>query len=147
MTDKVSKEIRSYTMSQVKSENTKPELIVRKFLFSKGLRYRVNDKRLPGKPDLVFPKYKTVIFVNGCFWHHHDCRTSLTPKSNTDFWNEKIKKNIRRDTKNYEDLKKLGWKIIVVWECELTNKKRKDTLRIVFEQLTSTNLNKGFSVK
>lgn len=116
-------------MSRIKSSNTKPEEIVRKYLFSKGLRYRKNDKRLPGTPDIVLPKYKTVIFVNGCFWHGHEgCRFFVVPKTNTEFWVNKIEANKQRDSRKTNDLQSLGWKVIVVWECQLKSKKLNDTL-------------------
>lgn len=103
------KKTRSYNMSQIKSKNTKPEKMVRKYLFAHGFRYRKNDKRLPGTPDIVLPKYKTVIFVNGCFWHgHNQCRYFVIPKSNTEFWVDKINKNIERDTVNTDKLISLG---------------------------------------
>lgn len=118
-------EKRSYNMSQIRNKNTKPEEIVRKYLFSQGFRYRKNDKRLPGTPDIVLPKYRTVIFVNGCFWHGHEgCKYFVWPKSNVEFWEKKINENIRRDVVKHEQLESLGWKIIVFWECEL--KKDKD---------------------
>ena len=117
------KKTRSYNMSRIKGKNTKPEEIVRKYLFSKGFRYRKNDKRLPGTPDIVLPKYKTVIFVNGCFWHgHKDCRYFVIPKTNTDFWLNKIDANIERDKLKQEALKELGWNVIIVWECKLKPK-------------------------
>lgn len=126
---------RSYNMSRIKGKDTKPEVIVRKYLFSQGFRYRKNDKRLPGKPDIVLPKYKTVIFVNGCFWHKHEgCKYFVWPKSNSEFWKEKIESNIVRDKKQYEELKNAGWHVIIVWECELKKKQRMDTLeRLVAE--------------
>ena len=126
---------RSYNMSRVKGKDTKPEEIVRKYLFSQGFRYRKNDKRLPGKPDIVLPKYKTVIFVNGCFWHKNEgCKYFVWPKSNSEFWKEKIESNIVRDKKQYEELKNAGWHVIIVWECELKKKQRMDTLeRLVTE--------------
>ena len=126
---------RSYNMSRVKGKDTKPEEIVRKYLFSQGFRYRKNDKRLPGKPDIVLPKYKTVIFVNGCFWHKHEgCKYFVWPKSTSEFWKEKIESNIVRDKKQYEELKNAGWHVIIVWECELKKKQRMDTLeRLVTE--------------
>lgn len=126
---------RSYNMSRVKGKDTKPEEIVRKYMFSQGFRYRKNDKRLPGKPDIVLPKYKTVIFVNGCFWHKHEgCKYFVWPKSNSEFWKEKIESNIVRDKKQYEELKNAGWHVIIVWECELKKKQRMDTLeRLVTE--------------
>ena len=116
-------------MSRIKSSNTKPEEIVRKYLFSKGFRYRKNDKRLPGTPDIVLPKYKTVIFVNCCFWHGHEgCRFFVVPKTNTEFWVNKIEANKQRDGRKTNDLQSLGWKVIVVWECQLKSKKLNDTL-------------------
>jgi DNA mismatch endonuclease (patch repair protein) len=114
------KETRSYNMSQIKGKNTKPEELVRKYLFARGFRYRKNDKRLPGTPDIVLPKYRTVIFVNGCFWHgHKGCRYFVWPKNNAEFWKNKIESNISRDRKKAETLKDQGWKVIVVWECDL----------------------------
>lgn len=109
-------------MSHIKSENTSIELKVRKYLFDKGFRYRINLKTLPGKPDIVLRKYKTVIFVNGCFWHQHsNCKYAKIPKSNSLFWEKKFMKNIQNDEKNKENLKKLGWKVLVIWECEIKN--------------------------
>lgn len=120
MADVHTPEQRSYNMSQIRGKNTKPEELVRKYLFSQGFRYRKNDSRLPGKPDIVLPKYKTVIFVNGCFWHGHEgCHYFVWPKNNAEFWKNKISGNIYRDQKNYNALAELGWKVIVVWECEL----------------------------
>lgn len=114
------KEARSYNMSCIKGKGTKPEEIVRNYLFSQGFRYRKNDKRLPGTPDIVLPKYRTVIFVNGCFWHgHKGCRYFVWPKNNAEFWKNKIESNISRDRKKAETLKDQGWKVIVVWECDL----------------------------
>lgn len=107
-------------MSQIKNKNTKPEILVRKYLFSRGFRYRINDKRLPGSPDIVLPRYRTVIFVNGCFWHGHEgCKHFVWPKSNTDFWKSKITNNIIRDKEKINALAEKGWKSIVIWECEL----------------------------
>lgn len=114
------KKTRSYNMSQIKGKNTKPEEMVRKYLFAQGFRYRKNDKKLPGTPDIVLPKYKTVIFVNGCFWHGHaGCKYFVWPKSNPDFWKRKIETNISRDRKIIELLEERGWNVIVIWECEL----------------------------
>lgn len=114
------KKTRSYNMSCIKGKNTKPEEIVRKALFAKGFRYRKNDKRLPGTPDIVLPKYRTVIFVNGCFWHGHTgCKYYVVPKTNTEFWLNKINSNIDRDVIKATQLKELGWRVITVWECEL----------------------------
>ncbi|MBD8943275.1 MAG: DNA mismatch endonuclease Vsr [Ruminococcaceae bacterium] len=127
--DEHSKEIRSYNMSMIKSSGTKPEETVRKYLFSKGLRYRKNVKTLPGKPDIVFPKYKTIVFVNGCFWHGHKyCKYFVLPKTNVEFWTEKITTNIARDEITYKKLQNMGWNVIVVWECELKKDKRESTL-------------------
>ena len=107
-------------MSRIRSKDTKPEMLVRKFLFSKGFRYRVNDKKLPGKPDIVLPKYKTVIFVHGCFWHGHEgCRYYVVPKTRTEWWLEKIGRNKANDKKKNSMLRKEGWKVIEIWECDL----------------------------
>ena len=122
MTDIFSQEKRSEIMSKVKSRNTKPEIWVRTFLFSLGCRFRKNDKRYVGTPDLVLPKYKTIIFIHGCFWHGHDCKKGSLPADNADFWREKIAKNKIRDKKNQEILINSGFHVIVIWECELKNK-------------------------
>ena len=120
MADVHTPEQRSYNMSRIHGKNTKPEELVRKYLFSQGFRYRKNDARLPGKPDIVLPTYKTVIFVNGCFWHQHSgCKNATMPKSNTDFWKEKLGKNVDNDHKHQEQLREMGWNVIVLWECEL----------------------------
>ncbi len=115
MADKHSKEVRSYNMSRIRSKDTQPEKIVRKFLFSKGLRFRKNDVRYPGHPDVLLPKYKTVIFVHGCFWHSHEgCSDFVVPKTNTEFWMNKLSLNMERDKKNIEQLCHNGWNVIVV---------------------------------
>ncbi len=119
MADNHSKEVRSRNMSHIRSTNSKPEETVRKYLFSDGFRYRKNVKTLPGKPDIVLSKYKTVIFVNGCFWHKHDCPRFVWPSSNTDYWIPKIQRNVERDQRNMDSLKETGWNVIIVWECEL----------------------------
>ena len=106
-------------MSHIRSKNTKPEELVRKYLFSKGFRYRKNVRKLPGCPDIVLPKYKTVIFVNGCFWHKHDCTRFVWPSSNQEYWIPKITSNVERDERNYSMLRNEGWTVIIVWECEL----------------------------
>lgn len=130
------KQTRSFNMSRIKGKDTKPEEIVRKYLFKQGFRYRKNDKKLLGKPDIVLPKYKTVIFVNGCFWHKHDgCKYFVWPKSNQDFWKEKIENTVERDKKNNELLTKMGWHIIVVWECELKVSVREKTLESLCDKL------------
>lgn len=117
-----SKEIRSYNMSRIHSKNTKPELLVRKFLFNSGLRFRVNVKNLPGSPDIVISKYNTIIFVNGCFWHgHKNCKYFVLPKTRTKWWIDKINQNIERDKRNIKYLKKKGFKIITIWECQIKN--------------------------
>lgn len=119
MADNHSKEVRSKNMSHIRSTNSKPEEKVRKALFAQGFRYKKNAKDLPGKPDIVLPKYHTVIFVNGCFWHKHNCPRFVWPSSNTDYWVPKIKRNVQRDIENQSKLSAMGWKVIVVWECEL----------------------------
>jgi len=120
MADTHSPQVRSYNMSRIRSSNTKPEEIVRKNLFSKGFRFRKNDKRFPGKPDIVLPKYKTIIFVHGCFWHCHiGCPDFVQPKSNENYWQEKLERNRIRDNENIEKLRNHGWRVIIIWECEL----------------------------
>ena len=128
MADNHSKEVRSKNMSHIRSTNSKPEEIVRKYLFSKGFRYRKNVRTLPGCPDIVLPKYHTVIFVNGCFWHKHDCGRFVWPSSNTEYWIPKIQRNVERDQRNYAELQKLGWTVIIVWECELKKKILDETM-------------------
>ena len=138
MVDKFTKETRSYVMSQIKGKDTKPEIIVRKYLFSKGLRFRKNDKRYPGSPDIVLPKYKTVVFVHGCFWHLHDgCKHAVMPKSNVDYWKKKLYGNKERDKRNQEKLEEMGWNVIIVWECQLKKDKREQTLGKLYEQIVS----------
>lgn len=123
------KKTRSYNMSCIKGKNTKPEEIVRKYLFSQGFRYRKNDKKLPGKPDIVLPKYKTVIFVNGCFWHKHEgCKYFVVPKTRTEFWLNKVNRNQERDIEVHQKLASMGWYSITIWECELKSNKREKTL-------------------
>ncbi len=116
-------------MSHIRSKDTKPEELVRKYLFSKGFRFRKNVRKLPGCPDIVLPKYKTAIFVNGCFWHKHDCPRFVWPSSNVDYWIPKISNNVIRDIENTEKLKALGWKVLIVWECELTKSRFDATMR------------------
>lgn len=137
MTDNHTKEIRSRNMSHIRSENTKPEEKVRKYLFSKGFRYRKNDKRYPGKPDIVLPKYNTIIFINGCFWHKHNCARFVWPSSNKDYWTAKITKNMSRDIKNQLILEEMGWKVITVWECELNKSNFQETMDKLIENLIS----------
>ena len=130
-----SKEVRSYNMSRIKGKDTKPEETVRKYLFSQGFRYRKNDKRLPGTPDIVLPKYKTVIFVNGCFWHgHKGCKYFVWPKNNAEFWHKKIRDNVLRDQRKVQALDLLGWKVIVVWECKIKSDKE-NTLKNLMKEI------------
>lgn len=132
------KKTRSYNMFCIKSKNTKPEEIVRKALFARGFRYRKNDRKLPGSPDIVLPKYKTVIFVNGCFWHGHtDCRYFVVPKTNTDFWLNKINTNIKRDKIKTSQLKELGWHVITIWECELKKLYFEKTINHLIDAITN----------
>jgi DNA mismatch endonuclease (patch repair protein) len=137
MTDVHNQATRSYNMSRIKAKNTKPELLVRKFLFAHGFRYRLNVKDLPGKPDLVLPKYKTVIFINGCFWHgHKGCRYFVLPKTRTEWWLQKIKGTMRRDKEAEIKLNVLGWRVIKVWTCELKNEKKGDRLDNLIREIS-----------
>ena len=120
--DVVDSKTRSRMMSGIRGKNTKPEIQVRKALFKQGYRFRLHVKDLPGKPDIVLPKYKTAIFVHGCFWHKHDCKYFKWPSSNTEFWKNKILDNVRRDKKHQAELKKSGWKVNIVWECWVKTK-------------------------
>jgi DNA mismatch endonuclease (patch repair protein) len=123
MTDVHEPEVRSYNMSQIRSKDTKPEITVRKFLFKNGFRYRLHVKDLPGKPDIVLTKYKTAIFVNGCFWHgHKNCQYFRLPKTRTKWWKEKIEKNVINDNIKHDKLSIMGYKVIIVWECEIKNR-------------------------
>lgn len=123
-------------MSRIKGKDTKPELLVRKFLFAQGFRYRLHDKKLPGKPDIVLPKYKTVIFIHGCFWHgHKGCRYFVIPKTRTEWWLSKINANQVKDSVNTDKLKHENWKVIVLWECELKPDKRQETLTSLLNEL------------
>jgi len=125
MPDIFSVEKRSDIMSRVKSKDTQPELLVRKALFTRGFRYRVHDKKLPGMPDIVLKKYNAIIFIHGCFWHGHmGCSRSRLPSSRKEFWSEKIKKNIERDTKTLKSLSEMGYRILIIWECSLKGKNK-----------------------
>lgn len=136
MADNRFPQARSYNMSRIRSTNTKPEELVRKYLFAKGFRYRKNDRRYPGKPDIVLPKYQTIIFVHGCFWHYHeDCSYFVMPKSNVEFWKTKLKYNRNRDKENIDNLRAAGWRIIVVWERELKRKKLKERLESLIHEI------------
>lgn len=118
--DRISKEHRSWNMGRIKGKNTKPELIVRSFLYHHGIRYRLHDKKLPGKPDIVISKYKAIVEIRGCFWHRHsDCKFAYTPKSNSKFWEEKFISNVTRDNQNDGLLREMGWRVFVIWECEV----------------------------
>ena len=136
MSDKLTPEKRSWNMSRIKGKDTKIEVEVRKYLFSKGYRFRKNDKRYPGKPDIVLPKYHVAIFVHGCFWHRHaGCKDATTPKTRTEFWLEKFDKNVKNDRIKQEKLRELGWKVIVIWECEL-KRSFQETMDKVEKELT-----------
>lgn len=125
-------------MSQIKGKDTKPELLVRQYLHTQGLRYRLHDKALPGKPDLVLPKYKTIVFVHGCFWHKHEgCRYFVVPKTRTDFWLNKIGKNVVNDERQQAELSAAGWKVLTVWECELKPAVRERTLMELYSTIVS----------
>lgn len=127
--DKLTKEQRHRCMSAIRGKNTKPEIVVRKFLFGRGFRYRLNHPRLPGHPDIVLRKYRTVIFVNGCFWHGHDnCKYYRLPKTNVDFWRKKVERNKKRDVEEQRQLAAMGWHCITIWECQLKPKVRAQTL-------------------
>ena len=136
MTDVVDKATRSRMMSGIRGKDTKPELIVRKHLHAQGFRFRLNVNSLPGRPDLVLPRWRTVVFVHGCFWHRHaGCRFTYTPKSRTDFWQKKFEKNIQRDAAAVLALKKGGWHVIVLWECTLKNNRCQPALAELTEQI------------
>ena len=143
MVDVHDKKTRSFNMSRIKGKDTKPEMMVRKFLFSKGFRYKLHDKTLAGKPDLVFPKFKTVISIHGCYWHGHDgCRYFVIPKTRTDWWLDKIGKNKLRDSDNLSKLKREGWKVITVFECELKPAVREKTLNKLQKKLSGVSNDK-----
>ena len=136
MPDKMTPQQRHNCMSHIRAKNTKPEVLVRQYLHAEGFRFRIHVKKLPGCPDVVLPKYRTCIFVNGCFWHgHRGCRYATRPKSNAEFWQTKIQNNIRRDELSAQALDTMGWRIITVWECELKKDRREETLRTLAEQI------------
>ena len=141
MADNHSEEVRSKNMSHIRSTNSKPEEVVRKYLFSQGFRYRKNVRTLPGCPDIVLPKYKTVVFVNGCFWHKHDCPRFVWPSSNEEYWRPKILKNVERDQANIILLRNTGWNVVVVWECELKKKVREERLEKLCVQIREGIIN------
>ncbi len=148
MTDVLTPKQRHHCMSRIRSKNTKPEILVRRFLFANGFRYRINVKNLPGTPDIVLRKYRTVIFVNGCFWHgHENCKYFVLPKSNVDFWENKIARNQKRDKQKHVQLRLMGWHVISLWECQLKPKTReltleglKRTLNLIFLENYSTKV-------
>lgn len=124
-------------MSRIRGSDTKPEMLVRKYLHAKGIRYRLHNNTLPGKPDLTLTKFHTVIFVNGCFWHgHKGCNYFVLPKTRTDWWQEKIEETIKRDSKAIQNLKELGWKTIIIWECELKSRNRNVSLANIVSTIT-----------
>ena len=137
MTDLVSEEQRSYIMSRVASKNTKPELLVRSYLHRRGFRFRIHGKELPGRPDLVFLKYRSVVFVHGCFWHRHKgCTRSTMPATRVEFWREKFERNVARDLTDQADLRKLGWRVLVLWECEIAKlTSREERLRLLAAEI------------
>ncbi|WP_303224903.1 very short patch repair endonuclease [Alistipes communis] len=139
MADTVSKEKRSEIMSHVTGKETKPEIIVRKYLFARGLRYRKNVKRLPGTPDIVFPKYKTAVFVNGCFWHgHKGCRYSHLPSTNFEYWEKKIADNIERDERKKRELEGLGYRVLIIWQCQLKSNTKIETLEALYHNIVNS---------
>ncbi len=137
MSDNHTAEQRHYNMSRIRSTNTKPELLVRKFLFARGFRYRINVTKLSGKPDIVLKKYNTVIFVNGCFWHGHEkCKYYVIPKTKSEWWKNKIDRTKNRDALAYDTLNREGWRIIVIWECELKPTRQTDRLNRLIDEIT-----------
>lgn len=140
MADKFSQEKRSIIMSHISGKETKPEILVRKYLFEKGFRYRKNVKSLPGTPDIVLPKYRTAIFIHGCFWHGHEgCPKSKLPNTRRDFWEKKISENINRDKKDINNLIADNWNVITIWQCEINNStKRRERLEILVDELSSS---------
>lgn len=138
--DIYSQKKRSEIMSKISGKDTKPEILVRKFLFSKGFRYRVNDKQYPGSPDIVLPKFKTAIFIHGCFWHGHPgCKASRLPETRKEFWEKKINDTKLRDKRKIEALKKMGWNTIVIWQCEIKNtENRQKRLESLLEEISKT---------
>ncbi len=136
MTDRISPEKRSHIMSMVRSKNTKPEILVRRYLFHEGFRFRVNVKKLPGTPDIVLRKYKTAIFINGCFWHGHEgCPEFRPPRTRTDWWEQKLRRNKERDQRVREQLTEMGWHTMVIWECQLKPDRRQATLEEIVRLL------------
>lgn len=138
MADVVDKLTRSRMMAGIRGKNTKPEIVIRSALHSAGLRYRIHVPDLPGKPDLVFPKYKAVLLIHGCFWHRHpDCWWSTSPSSNSEFWTAKFDQNVLRDAKNIADLRRLGWRVAVVWECAIRLPEAEEMISSIGKWLSS----------
>ena len=138
MADVLTKEQRRKNMQRVKGKDTKPEIILRKALWHKGYRYRKNYKLLPGKPDIVLPKYRAAVFVNGCFWHgHQGCKWFVKPKTNTEFWDAKFQYNIERDQRNYKKLKNMGWRVFIIWECEIRHGDAEVAVNSLIGQITA----------
>ena len=135
MVDVLTKKQRQYCMSQIRGRNTKPEIMIRKALFAMGFRYKLHDKQLPGKPDLVLPKYHSVIFIHGCFWHGHNCHLFKWPSTRSDFWRDKITRNKHVDKRNYKLLKQDGWYILTIWECALKGKMKKPVDVVIKESV------------
>lgn len=142
MADNHTKKQRSMNMSHIRSTNSKPEETVRKYLFSQGLRYRKNVRKLPGCPDIVLKKYRTVIFVNGCFWHHHDCGRFVWPSTNEEYWHKKIDRNVERDKEDQQALEELGWQVLVIWECQLKRKNSLTNLQNLYEKIVKNPENR-----
>lgn len=142
MADNHTKKQRSMNMSHIRSTNSKPEETVRKYLFSQGLRYRKNVRKLPGCPDIVLKKYRTVIFVNGCFWHHHDCGRFVWPSTNEEYWHKKIDRNVERDKEDQQALEELGWQLLVIWECQLKRKNALTNLQNLYEKIVKNPENR-----
>lgn len=138
MTDVHDKITRSYNMSRIKNKDTKPEMLVRKYIFSKGFRYRLHDKRLPGKPDIVLPKLKAVVLIHGCFWHgHENCKYFVLPKTRTEWWRKKIEKNKQTDNENLLKLRSKGWTVFIIFECQLKKNLREKTLKNLVKKLNN----------
>ena len=142
MTDIVGQTTRSRMMSGIRGKDTKPEMVIRKTLFARGFRYRLHDKKLPGKPDLVLKKYNSVIFIHGCFWHGHNCHLFKWPKTNMEFWRNKIQTNMKKDVEIKMELLEMGWRVLVVWECALKGKTRIEhpyLFQLIIDWLSDTN--------
>ena len=143
MADRIPKEKRSEIMSRIRSANTKPELLLRRAMWRMGFRYRVNDRRLPGKPDIVLPRYRTVVFVHGCFWHGHEgCKNYTVPKTNIDFWTAKVARNRERDQEEWRRLEAMGWSVVIVWECQLKKAELDETVSRVAEEILRNGENR-----